>query len=93
MSSASTYYCTAADAYSAVLKALSTPPQRYLANQSKHPDMTKKQTYTAPQAEVFVLQSEGLICTSNRAILFGLLEADAFGAGADNPYNNYDGDF
>lgn len=32
-------------------------------------DMTKKQNYTAPEAETLVVQAEGMICLSNQAML------------------------
>ena len=46
--------------------------------------MTKKQVYTAPEAETLVVQAEGMVCLSNPAYLVLFSEfGDDYKAGAN----------
>ena len=47
--------------------------------------MTMKERYSAPAAETFEVQTEGMVCLSG----YG----ETGRAGADSDYNNYDDDF
>ena len=56
--------------------------------------MKKKHTYTTPTVDALVVQAESVICiVSNNALIYGILDAEGAGAGADAEYHVYGEDY
>ena len=56
--------------------------------------MKQKHTYTTPTVDALVVQAESVICiVSNNALIYGILDAEGAGAGADAEYHVYGEDY